>query len=220
MDNSNRPSIRVYVGTTGAGKGVSVREYLAKTKPKRLLVWDPLGEYGFACKVVTGDVAAVGKALKAAGDTGPFSIAFWPGADSAKYADKFALFCRMAWSAGNAEVLVEELSDVTTASHAPQPWARMIRQGRHRGLRLVGCTQRPAKVDKDFLGNYTYVRVFMLGWPDDVSIMSKLVRAPFADVEALLTIEGPKETVIQYIERDKATGKTTSGTIKKARKPG
>lgn len=218
MDNSNRPNIRVYVGQTGSGKGVSVREHLAKIKTKRLLVWDPLAEYGFACNLVTGDLAAVGKVLAAAGEQKPFTIAFWPGADSRKFAEKFDLFCRMAWSAGNADVLVEELSDVTTASHAPQPWARMIRQGRHRGLRLIGCTQRPAKVDKDFLGNYTYVRVFQLGWPDDVAVMAKLVRAPLALVDGLVTTEGPKETVIQYIEREKATGKTTAGTIKKARK--
>lgn len=220
MDNTNRPSIRAYVGGTGSGKGVSVREYLAKQKPARLLVWDPLGEYGYACKLVTGDLAAVGKALVAAGTRGAFTIAYWPGPDAGKYAERFALFCRMAWSAGNAEVLIEELSDVTTASFAPQPWARLLRQGRHRGLRLVGCTQRPAKVDKDFLGNNTYVRVFQLNWPDDMQVMAKLVRAPLADVEALVTTEGPSETVIRYIEREKATGKTTPGTIKKARKTG
>lgn len=218
MDNSNRPSIRAYVGGTGSGKGVSVREHLKAIKPTRLLVWDPLGEYGYACKLVTGNLEAAGKAMAAAGPSGAFSIAYWPGADAGKYAERFALFCRMAWSAGNADVLIEELSDVTTASFAPQPWARLIRQGRHRGLRLIGCTQRPAKVDKDFLGNNTYVRVFQLNWPDDMQVMAKLVRAPLAQVEALVTTEGATETVIRYIERDKATGKTTAGSLKKARK--
>ena len=214
MDNSNRPSIRAYVGGTGSGKGVSVREHLKKTKPARLLVWDPLGEYGYCCRLVTSDLAAVAKAVKA----GSFSVAYWPGPDARQFADKFALFCRIAWSAGNCDVLVEELSDVTTASFAPQPWARLVRQGRHRGLRLIGCTQRPAKVDKDFLGNNTYVRVFQLNWPDDMQVMAKLVRAPLPDVEALVTTEGERATEIRFIERDKATGKTTAGTIRLVKK--
>jgi hypothetical protein len=214
MDNSNRPSIRAYVGGTGSGKGVSVREHIKRTKPARLLVWDPLGEYGYCCRLVTSDLAAVAKAVKA----GNFSVAYWPGPDAGKFAEKFALFCRIAWSAGNCDVLIEELSDVTTASFAPQPWARLVRQGRHRGLRLIGCTQRPAKVDKDFLGNTTYVRVFQLNWPDDMQVMAKLVRAPLVDVEALVTTEGERATEIRFIEREKATGKTTPGTIRLVRK--
>jgi hypothetical protein len=115
-------------------------------------------------------------------------------------------------------VLVEELSDVTTASFAPQPWARLVRQGRHRGLRLIGCTQRPARVDKDFLGNATYVRVFQLSWPDDYQVMAKCVRAPMEDVEALVTTEEETFTTINFIERDKATGKTTPGQLRIDRK--
>lgn len=214
MDNSNRPSIRAYVGATGSGKGVSVREYLKTQKPSRLLVWDPLGEYGYCCKVVTSDLPTVARELAKP----TFSVAFYPGPDARKFADKFALWCRMAWSAGNLEALVEELSDVTTASFAPQPWARLLRQGRHRGLRLVGCTQRPARVDKDFLGNATYIRVFQLSWPDDCQVMAKCVRAALPDVEALVTTEGERSTEIRYIERDKATGKTTPGSIRLTKK--
>lgn len=210
MSNLNRPNIRVYCGGTGSGKGASVREHLAAANPPRLLVWDPLGEYGYYCKVV-GDLAHVAAEL----EKPAFRVAFWPGPDAGKFAERFAIFCRMAWSAGNCVVLVEELSDVTTASFAPQPWARLTRQGRHRGLALIGCTQRPAKVDKDFLGGFTYLRVFMLNWPDDVTVCAKLVRAPAADVEALLTTEDEKKgvTTIRYIERDKRTGKTTPGEL-------
>jgi hypothetical protein len=218
VDNSNRPSIRAYVGATGSGKGVSVREHVRDEKPARLLVWDPLGEYGWCCDLVTGDLAAVARALERAGERGAFAIAFYPGPDAGKFASNFERFCRMAWSIGNCTVLVEELSDVTTASFAPQPWARLVRQGRHRGLRLIGCTQRPARVDKDFLGNATYVRVFQLSWPDDYQVMAKCVRAPMEDVEALVTTEEETFTTINFIERDKATGKTTPGQLRIDRK--
>lgn len=220
MDNTNPPNIRAYVGGSGSGKGASVREYLKKHRSKRLLVWDPLGEYGHLCKVRTDDLAVVGKTLTAAGEKGAFSISFWPGSNNRKYAEKFALFCRMAWSAGDADVLIEELADVTTPSHAPQPWGRLVKQGRHRALRLIGCTQRPANVDKDFLGNNTYVRCFMLNWPADAPVMAQVVRATTAEVLALVTTETPAETVVRFIERTKATGKTTHGSFTLRRKAG
>lgn len=210
MDNSNRPSIRAYVGASGSGKGVSVREHLKKEKPTRLLVWDPLHEYGFACRTVTGDLSVVAKACAAPA----FTVAYWPGADAGKFAERFAIFCRIAWAAGNCTVLVEELADVTTASFAPQPWARLTRQGRHRGLRLVACTQRPAKVDKDFLGSTTYVRCFTLRYPDDRRAMAAILGVPGADVDALHTTEGEKVTEINFIERDFRGGKATNGRIR------
>lgn len=225
MSNTNRPDIRAYVGGTGSGKGASVREHLEKIKPRRLLIWDPLGEYAYCCKVVTGDMEVVARTIKAAksyGESsalGGFSISFFPGPDARKFADNFEKFCRLAWWAGDADVLVEELADVTTASHAPPLWGRMVKQGRHRRLRLIGCTQRPASVDKDFLGNVTYVRVFCLNWPADVPVMAAVVRAPQADVAALLTTETDKETTIRFIERERATGKTTPG-VKVLRRKG
>ncbi len=214
MDNTNRPSIRIYVGGTGSGKGASVRAHLKDERPKRLIVWDPQKEYGAFCKTRTADMEEVVRQL----DKPEFSIAFIPGDNAAKFALPFRYFCRLAYAAGNLTMLVEELADVTTASHAPQPWSRCIRSGRHRGLRIVACTQRPASVDKTTLGNATYVRVFQLNWPDDMTVMSKLVRAPYGDVEALVTTEDDRKTVINYIERDKRTGKTTPGRITLTRK--
>lgn len=214
MDNTNKPSIRAYVGASGSGKGVSVRQHLKAEKPARLLAWDPLHEYGEFCKVRTADLSVV--AREAA--KGNFSVAYWPGPDAAKFADRFGLFCRIAWSAGNCTVLPEELSDLTTASHAPQPWARLVRQGRHRALRLIGPTQRPAKIDKDFLGSCTYIRCFTLRYPEDRRVMAAVLGVSVAEIEALETIEGEKATVINFIERDFRSGPAKKGSIRLLKK--
>ena len=210
MDNSHRPDIRAYLGATGSGKGVSVREALKRDKPRRLLVWDPLGEYGQFCTVTTGDLAAVAQACKAA----RFSVAYWPGADPTRYAERFAVWCRVAFAAGDCVALVEELADVTSPSFAPQPWRRLTTQGRHRGLKVWACSQRPAQVDKQFLGGCTLIRCFTLRYPADRQAMAGAMSVPLADIDQLETVETESGVTINFIERDFRARKTTTGSIK------
>ena len=212
-NNSNKPDVRAYIGATGSGKGVSVREALKKLKARRLLVWDPLGEYG-AFAPVTENLATVANMAKASG----FRVAYWPGPDATTYPEKFALFCRIAFAAGDLVMLVEELGDVTSASYAPQPWKRCTTQGRHRGLKIIAATQRPAKVDKDFLGGCTYIRCFTLRYPVDRQAMAQVLDVQTAQINALETIETDVLTTINYVERDFRGGKTTFGVIKLRRK--
>jgi hypothetical protein len=214
MDNSNKPDIRAYIGATGSGKGVSVRAHLKDVRPTRFLVWDPLGEYSAFVRLTTGDLAAVAKAAKG----GAFAVAYYPGPDVSTYADKFALFCRIAFAAGNCVVLVEELADLTSPSFAPMPWRRLTTQGRHRGIRIVTCSQRPAQVDKQFLGNCTYIRCFTLRYPQDRQAMAGAMSVPLVQIEELQTVETDKATEINYLERDFRTQKTNRGTVRLTRK--
>lgn len=213
-DNSGRPDIRAYVGTTGSGKGVSVRAHLRDTKPARLLIWDPLGEYG---EFVTRTVARIDQ-LALAAKAPAFRVAFYPGPDSEKFADPFALFCRIAFAAGDLTMLVEELADVTRPSWAPMPWRRCTKQGRHRKLKIVAATQRPADVDKNFLGAATMIRCFMLGEPADEKTMAERLRVPLADVQQLVTVEKGSTTTINYLERDVRARNTTPGSLKLTRR--
>lgn len=209
MDNSNRPDIRAYIGATGSGKGVSIREHLTRDKPLRLLIWDPLNEYGkFAAPVRT--LREVAQAAKAA----RFAVAFNPGANPKEFADKFAMFCRIAFAAGRLKLLVEELADVTGPSFAPLEWRRCTTQGRHRGLQIVAASQRPAQVDKQFLGGCTYIRCFTLRYPADRAAMAGAMDIPVADIASLTTQENAAGTVITYVEKDFRDGKTQRATIK------
>ncbi len=214
MDNSNRPDIRAYIGTTGSGKGVGIREHLTDDKPKRLAAWDPLGEYGDFVTLTTGDLAVFARECA----KGNFRIAFYPGPDTSKFPALFALFCRIVFAAGNCTVLVEELSDLTTASHAPQPWRRLTKQGRHRGLRIIAGTQRPADVDKNFFGGCTYIRCHTLRYLSDEKAMAACMKVSLTDIQALTTVESGRTTTINYIETDFRTRKTTKGSKKLTRK--
>lgn len=209
MDNSNRPDIRAYIGASGSGKGVSVRKHLEAEKPKRLMVWDPLHEYGsFARRVdKLGDLA---RAVKGSA----FTVSYYPGPAVATFPEKFAMFCRIAFEAGNLVMLVEELADVTSPSHAPLEWSNCTRKGRHRGLRIVAASQRPASIDKQFLGNCTYIRCFTLRYPSDRAAMAGAMDVPLPEISSLSTVEGEAETVITYIEKDFRAGKTQRATIK------
>ena len=208
MDNSNRPDIRAYIGATGSGKGVSIREHLKREKPRRLLIWDPLHEYAAFARPV-GSLAEVARAVKSA----TFAVSYFPGANPKEFAAKFAMFCRVAFAAGNLTMLVEELADVTGPSFAPLEWRRCTTQGRHRGLRIIAASQRPAQVDKQFLGGCTFIRCFTLRYPADRAAMAGAMGLKTAEIDVLETVETPTGTTINYAERDFRAGKTTKNRI-------
>ena len=218
MDNSNRPDLRAYIGATGSGKGVSIREHLKATAPARFVAWDPLREYTAFGRRVTS-VAEVCQALKAQ----RFAIAFDPGPDPDTHAKKFDILCRAVFAAGNLTFLVEELNGVTRASWAPPSWRRITKQGRHQGLRLIAATQRPADCDKDFFSGLTYCRVFTLKFRQDKAVMADLLDVPYSEVAGLTTSERETGahlvTTINYLERDWRTGEggKKAITLKKAK---
>lgn len=209
MDNSNKPSLRLYCGATGSGKGVSVREYLERSKPHRMLVWDPLGEYSKFATKTTGNL---GEVARIAHGAKTFRVVYLPGPDVRTYDDKFGMFCRIAFAAGNLLLMVEELADVTGPAHAPMAWRQCTKKGRHAGLQIVAATQRPADIDKHFLGGCTYIRCFTQRFPADRKAMSGAMSVPVADIEALHTVENPDgSTTLNWIERDFRTAQTTRG---------
>lgn len=208
MDNSAKPDHRGWFGATGSGKGVGIREWLAKDKPRRLIVWDPLGEYSAFVDVTVGSIADLARYLQG---RKAFRVALYPGPNAEKFAPVFELFCRVVWSVGDCDCLIEELADVTRASWAPPPFRRLSKQGRHRRVRLRGASQRPADVDKAFLQACTYIRCHMLEGRPDEKAMAERMKVPLADIQALRTVEAGNVTTINYIEKDFRTGKTTNG---------
>lgn len=209
MDNSNKPSLRAYIGATGSGKGVSVREHLKREKSDRFVCWDPLREYGQYGKYVT-NIPDLCKALSSP----KFAVCFWPGAEVEGFPAKFDLFCRAVFSAGNCTVHIEELADVTTPSHAPPSWRRITKQGRHQGLKVIAATQRPADCDKAFLSGVTYIRAFMLRWPKDKKVIAECMDEPLQEVSSLTTVEkADGSTHITYLEKDFRAGTRDKKTI-------
>lgn len=195
----NKPKIEAYIGASGSGKGVSVNARLRELKPPRLLVWDPRDEYKGHARPFTS-LSALVKAFQQAGGR-PIRARYIPGA-ALKLPDAFGIVCKLAFNAGELVFLAEELSDTTSASHAPAAWRQVITQGRHRGLHVIGCAQRPALIDKTFLGNATYIRCFTLRYHDDRQAMAKALDVPLQRITELQTTETERRTDIHYLERD------------------
>lgn len=216
MSVLNKPRIEAFIGASGSGKGVSINALLKGAKPPRLLIWDPRDEYADHARRVTSLRELVQAVANAKG--GPFRVRYVAG-PSVKLANAFAVVCALAFSAGNLMFLAEELSDVTTASLAPPAWKQCITQGRHKGLHVVGAAQRPALIDKTFLGNCTYIRCFTLRYADDRKAMAKALDVPEAMVGELETVEVGSRTRIHFIERHFRSGeKAEKGLIELRRR--
>jgi hypothetical protein len=155
--------IRAVIGQSGQGKGVRIKEWLAAEQPARVIVWDPMREHESTAPAAPTLRHALG-ILKRAGADDPVRVRYVPkgGAASAAMAAEFRGICELALAAGNAWLIVEELSFVTSPSHAPASWARVCNAGRHVGLTVIGSSQAPAQIDKAFLGNATQLVCFYL----------------------------------------------------------
>jgi hypothetical protein len=199
-----QPRIEAYIGASGSGKGVSVARRLKELRPARLLVWDPCDEYR-AQATAMRSLPAIAQHLRRAGQDGPFRVRYVPGA-GVKLAEAFGVVCGLAFAAGNLVFVAEELSDVTSGGYAPPDWRQVITQGRHRLMHVLGCAQRPALIDKTFLGNATYIRCFTLRYDADRRAMAAALDVPVQRIAALETTEGAGRTVINYVERDFRAG--------------
>lgn len=198
------PDIAAILGATGSGKTTYIKRVLLRPRPRRLLVWDfsPEDEYlefGHALPLpeVIGELGASrGRA---------FGLVFKPSYDDRRRAAEFDIFCRAAYSFGDMAVLVEELRFVTQPSWSPRAWRLLVLTGRKRGIRLIGTSQRPAHIDKDFLGNATLLHTGRLNYPDDVKITAYELGAPPEDVARLQLLE--------WLQLDRKTGRLTRGKL-------
>lgn len=202
---TNKADITAYIGASGSGKSAAMKQRIAAEKPARLMVWDMQGEYAPLFKVrPLSRMADVHAALMRAG-RGPMLICFDPSPDPDVAVKQFDAFCTLAYAAGPLWLLAEELSDVTQAAWAPAGWSVVSRKGRHKGLTVLGATQRPAAVDKHFFGNASRVRCGRLNYDADVKTMANVLRVPADEIGNLQPLE--------WIERDMSTGQTTRGKL-------
>lgn len=218
MQAIKRADVRAFVGCTGSGKGVGIHEHLKALKPTRLIVFDPMHEYGSMGQVVTS-VAGVIAAMKKK----TFSVVWQPD-DETDFEQKpfkaqFALFCRAAFLVGNLCMLVEELELVTRPTWAPAAWRNCTKRGRHVGLVILAATQRPADADKAFWSSCTYIRCHALREAGDSDRMAKALKVPYEAVDKLQTVAlSATQTRITYYEKDFNAGTCGEKTVTLTRK--
>jgi len=161
MARLKRASIIGIFGGSGSGKSHQCKQITRKDR--RLVVWDSMDEYtaGASCRRIEGDLYALLKAMREKS----WRIAYVP-----EYHDmskQFDFFCRIVRAVGNCRCVVEEMNEVTQASAAPPAWKWLCSRGRHRGVKIIGLSQRPASVDKDFIGNATEIYAGRLTYDRD-----------------------------------------------------
>lgn len=201
-------SIVAAIGASGSGKSAWIKQGLATARPARLLVWDPQGEYAEFGTVYADRVKLLDAVAKAPG----FKVIYQPGDRASEYPARFDWFCRLAYALGDLALVVEELADVTEPSRAPDGWSVVTRKGRHKKLRVLAASQRPASVDKDFFGNCTLIHCGRLNYEADLRTMANVLRVK---PEELAALPG-----LSYIERNMQTGESRTGRLDfKARKP-
>lgn len=177
VDVTQAADIRAVMGATGTGKSHYVKA--AIRKDRRLLVWAPDDEYPDLQPLKLSEIAAAFHGRR------PLRAKFICSMNAATRAQQFDIFCRTVFAIGNLRLVVEELRFVTRPSYAPEGWASLTLMGRKRGVKIIGTSQRPAQIDKDFLGNCSLLRVGALEYPDDRKAVAPILRASVEQIAAL-----------------------------------
>jgi len=174
----NQARIIVVCGSSGSGKSLWVKKRVARSR--RLVVWDPAGEYyrvGCISIMCARDLV---RALCA--KSGRFAYV-------APTLSHFDFFCRAAYSWGHCDVVAEELADVTTPGKAPAGWGMVVRRGRHQALTVYAVTQRPAESDKTAIGNATLIHCCRLKRDADRVYMAREMGVEKKILDALQPLE-------------------------------
>jgi hypothetical protein len=203
MSAANKASLTAVIGASGSGKSLWIKKHLAR-KPRRLIVWDPMKEYSHLATPAT-DVSHVIAQLSIVGTSGGFCLVFQPSALPRIMARQFDLVCAAALAVTRCTLVAEELATVTRAGFSPPGWLRVVTQGRHAGLEVIGTTQRPQLVDKTFLDQATTVRCGRLNTAAGRRFMADLLDVP---------PEGLPSKPLEWVSRDMATGRTKRETLR------
>jgi hypothetical protein len=142
--------------------------------------------------------------LKKAG-AGPVRIVFVPSPNDEVAKRQFDTFCELAFAAGKLTLVVDELAGVTAPTKAPPGWAKCVRRGRKRGIKVYAASQRPAEIDKTLFSLATTIRSGRLNFPRDRKTLSDVLDVDGDEIFALKELE--------YYERDMRTGKTCRGKL-------
>jgi hypothetical protein len=167
------------------------------------LIVDPDGEYsrhGLRCRTLE-------ELCRRA--QGSAALTFVPSADRPTGIRQFAFICSLAWSLAARRppvlLVVDELSEFTTATEAPFEWRRVVKRGRKAGISVLAAAQRPAEIDKTIWSNASLVRAGRLNYPEDQRTIAAAIAAPLDQVVSLGNLD--------YLERDHNAAQLRRGRL-------
>lgn len=74
---------------------------------------------------------------------------------------------------GNVTLAIDEVDKICSASVISPALARIINYGRHKGIDLITCARRPARVNRDLTSNADAVICFRVQEPNDLKYLSE-----------------------------------------------
>ncbi len=196
---SSKAKVIAVFGARGTGKSAWIKKHPEVSAAKRLLVWDYMHEYAATAKPTSNLIDTL-QAMRDKAWRVSYQV------DYAKSDAAFDLLCRAARTVGNCTLLVEELAFVTKANKAPPAWREASLLGRHAGMTLIGASQRPASVDKDFIACADIIHCGRLANIPDAKAVATFLGC---DWNELLKLPD-----LHYIEMDVQRGKVVRGTLK------
>lgn len=147
MKQPPKPLVVAALGARGSGKSAWVKQHQAVTGATRLVVWDLMREYSGHGQATQSLSAAI-KAMASPA----WRITYQP--NPANKEAEFDLLCKAVKAAKKCTLVAEELAFVTQPNKAPPAWRELCLLGRHETharATIIGISQRPASIDKDFL---------------------------------------------------------------------
>lgn len=167
-----------------------------------MIVWDYMHEY----QHIATPAHTLGEVLQAMRNKA-WRVAYQ--VDHGKQDAAFDFLCSAARKVGNCTLLVEELAFVTKANKAPAPWREATLLGRHAGVSVVGASQRPASVDKDFIACADLIHCGRLANEPDAKAVATFLGCDWRELMQLPDLH--------YIERDVMKRETRRGVLQFAK---
>jgi hypothetical protein len=161
--------IRLYMGTTNSGKTYLFCQHL--TAENRTFVFDTMADeklahYGVLCGSVTDVIELSTKKTT----SNNFHIRMQFDAPA-----QFAFVCKVAMELGECTIAVDELSLFCSSQWMPEELRKVIRLGRHRKVRFMATTQRPADIQSLILSQTKEAYIFQMHLPNDVDYLGKFI---------------------------------------------
>ena len=176
----NQAPVVACFGRRGVGKTTLART-IARHQA-RLVAWDYLSEYG-PLAFRTSDTEALAEYLGWARGRKFAAARFIPDKGTV---EEFESFCSVVYRSSDMLVVVEEAAAVCQASYLPPAFGRIVRQGRHRGLGLLWCSQRLNEVSRTLTSLTDLWAGFSLSEPSDLQALAQRCGREYADKVAAL----------------------------------
>lgn len=185
--------VRAFYGGLETGKSHEMKRQLAQLRPPRLIVFDPNGEYESFGAPFDRLPAVVARSAASS-----WSIVFRPNDDLDIARRQFNALCGLVFARGHCWFVIDELADVSNPRTPPRAWVKLLRKLRHRYVKIMAASQRPADVDPHIFSFATVIRTGRLNREEDVQRLANALMLRPAD---LIGLQG-----YEFIERNMKTG--------------